>query len=195
MCVIFRCRTSREATLLLAVGSSSTMPYAVCRMPYAVASSEALAPSCFVPARSSERMGVFNSVLLQSCTHSAIHRLTECIDRADVTALHRLSEAHDFPAEFVPLAKRVEVLLSAHERLLDRARSISIGINHDLRTPLHVLVVQTEVSLCSPRSVAEYEALLQSNMEEFQRLSAALNVTLRKLQALGRQSDDVDTSP
>ena len=53
------------------------------------------------------------------------------------------------------LAKRVEVLLSAHERLLDRARSISIGINHDLRTPLHVLVVQTEVSLCSPRSVAD----------------------------------------
>nr|WP_311530195.1 histidine kinase [uncultured Ralstonia sp.] len=110
-----------------------------------------------------------------------------------MAALHSLSGANDCPAELQSLAKRVEHLVSAYDRLLNSARSISSGLNHELRTPLHVLMLQTEVSLRSPRSVAEYEALLLSNLEEFKRLGAALNTTLTKLQALGRtvQEDGV----
>jgi two-component system heavy metal sensor histidine kinase CusS len=138
-------------------------------------------------------MGVSNSLSQQS--RCVIHRLTECVDQADTAALHSLSGANDFPAELLPLAKRVEQLVSVHNQLLKSARSISIGLNHELRTPLHVLMLQTEVSLRSPRSVAEYEDLLLSNLEEFKRLGAALDATLMKLQALGRTVQEDGVGP
>lgn len=122
---------------------------------------------------------------------SAIDRMTECVDRANVAALQTLSREADLPADLVPVIRRVEQLVSEHEQILDNARSISVGINHDLRTPLHVLILQTEVSLRSPRSATEYETLLRSNLEEFERLATALNELLRKLQTLGRPAQAV----
>jgi two-component system heavy metal sensor histidine kinase CusS len=44
-------------------------------------------------------------------------------------------------------------------------------VAHDLRTPISNLLGQTQVTLSKPRSVEEYQSLLASNVEEFERLA------------------------
>lgn len=53
----------------------------------------------------------------------------------------------------------------------ERISQYTADLAHDMRTPLGNLRGATEVALARPRSVPEYEALLESNLEECARLS------------------------
>ncbi|EON14550.1 heavy metal sensor histidine kinase [Pandoraea sp. SD6-2] len=53
----------------------------------------------------------------------------------------------------------------------ERMSQYTADLAHDMRTPLGNLRGATEVALARPRSVPEYEALLESNLEECARLS------------------------
>jgi two-component system, OmpR family, heavy metal sensor histidine kinase CusS len=59
------------------------------------------------------------------------------------------------------------------DRLADgyqRLSQFSADLAHEIRTPLGVLIGQTQVTLAKPRSVDEYQQILDSNLEEFERL-------------------------
>lgn len=93
------------------------------------------------------------------------------------------------PTDFIPWVDALCAVLARHEKALELARSIYADLNHDLRTPLHNLTVQTEVTLMAHRSVEEYEVLLRSNLEEFMRLATVADRTLRALRELASQPD------
>jgi two-component system heavy metal sensor histidine kinase CusS len=59
-----------------------------------------------------------------------------------------------------------------------RLAGFATDLAHDLRTPLNALMLKSEVALSRPRSADEYQALLASNMEEYQRLSRLIENTL-----------------
>ncbi|TPQ28032.1 heavy metal sensor histidine kinase [Cupriavidus pinatubonensis] len=80
-------------------------------------------------------------------------------------------DAGSAPAELRELARELNGMLARLQDSFSRLSAFSADLAHDFRTPISNLVGQTEVTLAQSRSVAEYEALLESNLEEYERLS------------------------
>ncbi|MBI4742860.1 MAG: HAMP domain-containing protein [Betaproteobacteria bacterium] len=75
------------------------------------------------------------------------------------------------PPELAELVKAFNAMLGRLEESFKRLSDFSADLAHELRTPIHGLRMQTEVSLGKLRSVDEYRDLLASNLEEYERLS------------------------
>ena len=91
---------------------------------------------------------------------------------------HRLDKP--LPAEGVP--RELQELVYAFNRMLarldesfHRLSDFSSDIAHELRTPINNLMIQTQVTLSRDRDIADYRNTLQSNFEEFERLSRMIS--------------------
>lgn len=82
----------------------------------------------------------------------------------------RLDPEHA-PRELRDMVDAFNHMLDRLEESFRRLTRFSSDIAHDLQTPLGNLMGQTQVALSRRRTVDEYEALLASNVEEFERLS------------------------
>ena len=82
----------------------------------------------------------------------------------------RIPEAN-VPPELAELVTSFNAMLGRLEESFQRLSDFSADLAHELRTPIHTLRMQTEVSLAKPRSDDEYRDLLASNLEEYERLS------------------------
>jgi two-component system heavy metal sensor histidine kinase CusS len=69
------------------------------------------------------------------------------------------------------LVTAFNAMLGRLEDSFKRLSDFSADLAHELRTPIHSLRMQTEVSLSKARHVDEYRDLLASNLEEYERLS------------------------
>jgi two-component system heavy metal sensor histidine kinase CusS len=69
-------------------------------------------------------------------------------------------------------------MLDRLEEGVQRLSGFAADLAHDLRTPLNTLMVETQVVLSRPRTVEEYQALLASNSEEYERLARMIENTL-----------------
>ncbi len=78
------------------------------------------------------------------------------------------------PAELEVMVRSFNHMLDRLEDSFRRLTQFSSDIAHDLRTPIGNLMIQTQVSLTQRRSIPEYEALLASNIEEYERLTRML---------------------
>jgi two-component system heavy metal sensor histidine kinase CusS len=75
------------------------------------------------------------------------------------------------PPELAELVSAFNAMLGRLEESFQRLSNFSADLAHELRTPIHSLRMQTEVSLAKSRSVDEYRDLLASNLEEYERLA------------------------
>ncbi|WP_413439480.1 heavy metal sensor histidine kinase [Sulfuriferula sp. GW1] len=75
------------------------------------------------------------------------------------------------PAEIADLVRAFNHMLDRLQDGYERLSQFSADLAHDLRTPISNLMVQSQVVLARPRSVEEYQALLASNIEEYERLA------------------------
>lgn len=75
------------------------------------------------------------------------------------------------PSEIVELARALNGMLDRLQEGYERLNQFSADLAHDLRTPISNLMVASQVMLAHPRSVEEYQALLASNIEEYERLA------------------------
>jgi two-component system heavy metal sensor histidine kinase CusS len=75
------------------------------------------------------------------------------------------------PPELAELVKAFNAMLGRLEESFRRLSDFSADLAHELRTPIHSLRMQTEVSLGKARSTDEYRDLLASNLEEYDRLA------------------------
>lgn len=94
-------------------------------------------------------------------------------EAAGITANHldtRLSAAA-IPLELADLADSLNEMLSRLEASFQRLSDFSSDLAHELRTPVSNLLTQTQVTLSRERTAAEYQDILASNAEEFERLS------------------------
>jgi two-component system heavy metal sensor histidine kinase CusS len=94
---------------------------------------------------------------------------------------------HDAPEELKVVIHSFNVMLHRLNDSFLRLAEFSSDIAHELRTPLHGLMIQTQVALSGDRSKADYKAALQANMEEFDRLSRMVNDMLFLAKADNRQ--------
>jgi len=77
----------------------------------------------------------------------------------------------DAPLEFREMVHAFNLMLDRLEDSFQRLSQFSSDLAHDLRTPISNLMVETQVTLGQRRSVQEYEELLISNVEEYERLT------------------------
>lgn len=82
----------------------------------------------------------------------------------------RLDVAHA-PTELQSLAASFNAMLDRLEHGYERLLQFSADLAHELRTPIGVLIGETQVALAHERSIAEYRGVLESNLEELERLA------------------------
>ena len=78
------------------------------------------------------------------------------------------------PAELEVMVRAFNHMLDRLEDSFRRLTQFSSDIAHDLRTPIGNLMIATQVALTRQRSIPEYESLLASNIEEYERLTRML---------------------
>jgi heavy metal sensor kinase len=98
--------------------------------------------------------------------------------------------------ELDQLADAFNGVLSRLEQSVQQLRDFTANISHELRTPLAALRGETEVALSMPRSRDEYRHVLESQLEEFEKLSRLVNdlLTLARAESGGiaLRSEPVD---
>ncbi|MDN7182885.1 heavy metal sensor histidine kinase [Caballeronia sp. SEWSISQ10-4 2] len=86
---------------------------------------------------------------------------------------HRLNERLDIaagPVELLEIATSVNRMLDRLERAFMRLSQFSSDLAHDMRTPLANVISSSQVTLSRTRTVEDYEILIESNIEECERL-------------------------
>jgi len=94
----------------------------------------------------------------------------------------RLSE-HDAPSELLEMVSVFNAMLDRIATGYERLAQFSADLAHEIRTPVGALIGQTQVVLNRTRSPVEYQQVLESNLEELNRLRLIIDNILFLAQA------------
>lgn len=100
------------------------------------------------------------------------------LDEARSLSPQRLSQrlgTQALPAELGHLTHAFNGALDRLEAAYTRLDAFNADVAHELRTPLANLMGQTQVALSRPRDNAQLQDVMQSNLEELERLRAIVN--------------------
>ncbi|QCP15024.1 heavy metal sensor histidine kinase [Pseudoduganella umbonata] len=92
--------------------------------------------------------------------------------------LDRRIAAAGAPSELQPLIGALNAMLARLQEGYARLSGFSADLAHEFRTPVANLLGQSQVMLAQPRSAAEYESLVASNIEELERLARMIESML-----------------
>ncbi|MCP3727439.1 heavy metal sensor histidine kinase [Paraburkholderia sp. CNPSo 3272] len=135
------------------------------------------------------RFGIALGVLIALST-IAVALLSRAVTRFGLAPLTRLSReasqlspsnrrqrlhAEELPEELHELATSFNGALERLDKAYERLESFNADVAHELRTPVSILIGQTQVALTRDRSVEQLQQTLQSNLEEFERLRVIVN--------------------
>ncbi|MGF6267130.1 two-component system heavy metal sensor histidine kinase CusS [Paraburkholderia youngii] len=94
---------------------------------------------------------------------------------------HNLNERLDIgggPIELYDIAEPVNRMLNRLERAFSRLSQFSSDLAHDIRTPLANIIGASQVTLSRERTIDDYQALIESNIEECERLQRMIESML-----------------
>ncbi len=101
--------------------------------------------------------------------------ITQAAQHITASQLHeRIAEVR-WPAELAQLATAFDAMLDRLEDSFMRLSQFSADLAHALRTPLHNLRGEAEVTLARSRTPEEYQHVLASSLEECERLSRMID--------------------
>ena len=100
-----------------------------------------------------------------------LRAMAETASEISASHLQKRLRVKDAPAELKELATAFNSMLGRLHHSFARLSDFSSDIAHELRTPINNLMGQTQVSLSRNRSAEEYKAVLESNLEEHERLA------------------------
>ena len=104
--------------------------------------------------------------------------LAEVAGRITVTHLDERVEAEQWPSELTALTGAFDAMLKRLQDSHGRLVQFSGDLAHELRTPVHILIGQTEVALGEELEPEQYRQILESNLEEFNRLARMVSGVL-----------------
>lgn len=99
-----------------------------------------------------------------------LRQLSEAVRGIDLRSLDQRLPAQGTPAELLEPVQALNGMLARLDDSVQRLSQFSADLAHEIRTPLHTLLASNGQALNHPRSTAEYQEVLASNMEEFERL-------------------------
>jgi two-component system, OmpR family, heavy metal sensor histidine kinase CusS len=112
-----------------------------------------------------------------------VRRLGSTASRIGAQALDERLPLDDTPLELVESAVAFNRMLDRLQSAFQRLSAFSSDLAHDLRTPVGNLLGEAQVALSRPRSADEYRAVLESAVEEYERLSRMIGNMLFLAQA------------
>jgi two-component system heavy metal sensor histidine kinase CusS len=117
-------------------------------------------------------------LLGQWVAHVGLRPLQRLSSEARLLSPRHLSQRLDvatLPVELADLADAFNGALSRLQTSYTRLEAFNADVAHELRTPLTNLIGQTQVALSRQRSARDFEEVMQSNLEELDRLRAIVN--------------------
>jgi two-component system heavy metal sensor histidine kinase CusS len=99
-----------------------------------------------------------------------LRHLSDAVRGIDLRSLDQRLATADAPTELLEPVQALNGMLARLEESVQRLSQFSADLAHEIRTPLHTLLASNGQALNYPRSTAEYQEVLASNMEEFERL-------------------------
>ena len=99
-----------------------------------------------------------------------LHRVAAQAALIDPLNLAIRLPGHDAPRELQEMVAVFNAMLDRIATGYERLSQFSADLAHEIRTPVGALIGQTQVALHRTRSPAEYQQLLESNLEELNRL-------------------------
>jgi two-component system, OmpR family, heavy metal sensor histidine kinase CusS len=100
-----------------------------------------------------------------------VRRIAATAGRISANALNERLSLDDTPEEFLESTLAFNHMLDRLEESFKRLSEFSSDLAHDLRTPINNLLGEAQVALSRPRDAGEYRAVLESAVEEYERLS------------------------
>lgn len=101
-----------------------------------------------------------------------VRSLTRQTDSLGAANLQTLLDGSQQPRELQPLVERFNGLLTRLRQAYEQLEGFNADVAHELCTPLATLITGTEVVLRRPHSPEALREVLESNLEDLQRLSA-----------------------
>lgn len=100
-----------------------------------------------------------------------LKEMTSTVARITATDLHQRVRSGTWPKELDQLTVALDTMLSRLEESFSRLADFSANLAHELRTPINNLRGEAEVALSRARSADEYRRVVESSIEEYERLS------------------------
>ena len=111
--------------------------------------------------------------------------ITQSTERITAASLDERIGERTWPRELVSLATAFDRMLARLESAMARLSQFSADLAHELRTPLANMIGEAEVTLAKRRSEDEYRGVIESGLEECQRLSRMVEELLFLARAEG----------
>ncbi|MEI6270492.1 MAG: heavy metal sensor histidine kinase [Methylococcaceae bacterium] len=109
---------------------------------------------------------------------SPLVQITRHIEGITATQLHEQLDPACWPKELSTLASAFNAMLLRLAESFAQLTQFSADLAHELRTPINILMGETEVVLSRSRNADEYREILESNLEEYGRLSRIVETLL-----------------
>ncbi|HBP89329.1 MAG TPA: heavy metal sensor histidine kinase [Nitrospirales bacterium] len=109
---------------------------------------------------------------------SPLAEMTQHIEGITATQLHEQLDPASWPKELSSLASAFNAMLLRLAKSFAQLTQFSADLAHELRTPINNLMGITEVGLAKSRNADEYREILESNLEEYGRLSRIVETLL-----------------
>lgn len=106
---------------------------------------------------------------------SPIRNFDRIAAQVSASQLNERMPVDQLPSELKELGVSFNDMLQRIEDSFRRLTDFSSDIAHELRTPVSNLMTQSHVALSQSRSLEEYQEILYSNLEEYERLSRMIS--------------------
>lgn len=115
------------------------------------------------------------AVLVARSGMRPLQRIAQVAEQITANRMDKRIEPERWPRELSTLATAFDAMLDRLEESHSRLAQFSADLAHELRTPIHAMMGQTEVALTKQREPEEYRRILESNLEEYDRLTRMIN--------------------
>jgi len=111
-----------------------------------------------------------------------ILKITNKLSNMNENSLTQI-DTKKLPVEFVPLANSINTLTTRIENYVKYQKELFIGAAHELKTPLAVMKLKSQVTLRKKREPEKYEEVLQVHLDEID----GMNQMISSILDMGRQ--------
>lgn len=110
-------------------------------------------------------------IMLARKSMMPLKNIMRTVGHINTKKLHGRLVPHNWPKEFTALAENFNNMLDRLEKSFEQLTRFSADLAHELRTPINNLKGEAEICLTKKRSLEEYQLVLESSLEEYERLS------------------------
>lgn len=116
-------------------------------------------------------VAIFLGYFIASRAMRSLFRLTETTKQITASSLHQRINPKSWPTELHSLGMAFNQMLDRIETSFAHLAQFSADLAHELRTPVNNLMGETEIVLSRKSSITDYRQVLESNLEELNRIS------------------------